>query len=111
LHYNRDNRTCYRLATDQGFDEFLGTLGGADLFMEENDPNAMNSEQEFEPIDNFLWRALRFNARYNCGDLHNTSAASDDAPHILRKKACSCLHKIAECFGLLRPDLPIFLKK
>ena len=54
---------------DQGFDEFLGMLGGAGLFMEEDDPNVVNSKQEFDPIDNFLWRALRFNARYNRGDL------------------------------------------
>jgi len=53
---------------DQGFDEFLGMLGGAGLYLDEDDENVVNSKQTFDPIDNFLWRALRFSAQYNKGE-------------------------------------------
>ena len=37
--------------TEQGFDEFLGFLPGAAMFMEEDDPEVVNSKQDFDPID------------------------------------------------------------
>ena len=46
--------------TDQGFDEFLGFLPGAALFMDEDDPNVVNSKQDFDPIDRFLWANMDF---------------------------------------------------
>ncbi|MDH3642780.1 MAG: sulfatase-like hydrolase/transferase, partial [Gammaproteobacteria bacterium] len=54
--------------TDQGFDEFLGFLPGAALFMDENDDDVVNSKQGFDPIDKFLWANLKFAVRYNNGD-------------------------------------------
>ena len=54
--------------TAQGFDEFLGFLQGAALFMEEDDPNVVNSKQDFDPIDKFLWANLKYAVRYDDGD-------------------------------------------
>ncbi len=46
--------------TEQGFDEYLGFLTGASLFRETDDPNVVNSRQDFDPIDRFLWANLAF---------------------------------------------------
>ena len=45
---------------EQGFDEYLGFLAGASLFRETDDPNVVNSKQDFDPIDRFLWANLAF---------------------------------------------------
>jgi arylsulfatase A-like enzyme len=44
----------------RGFDEFLGFLGGAALFADTSDPNIVESRQDFDPIDKFLWANLPF---------------------------------------------------
>ena len=54
--------------TDQGFDEFLGFLPGAALFMDQDDPHVINSKQDFDPIDKFLWANLKYAVRFNDGD-------------------------------------------
>jgi len=54
--------------TDQGFDEFLGFLPGAALFMDEDDPLVVNSKQDFDPIDKFLWANLKYAVQFNEGD-------------------------------------------
>jgi len=46
--------------THQGFDEFLGFLGGASMFLDPDDPKVVNSKQDFDPIDRFLWSNLAF---------------------------------------------------
>ena len=56
------------LPNDQGFDEFLGFLGGGGMFMEEDDPEVVNSKQDFDPIDRFLWPNLKYAVRFNKGD-------------------------------------------
>jgi arylsulfatase A-like enzyme len=53
-------------AHDQGFDESLLMASG--LYLPEDDPGVVNSKQDFDPIDRFLWRALQFAARFNGGD-------------------------------------------
>jgi arylsulfatase A-like enzyme len=53
--------------TDQGFDESLMMASG--LYLPENDPNVVNSKQDFDPIDLFLWRAMRFAASFNGSQL------------------------------------------
>ena len=50
---------------DQGFDEFLGFLPGAALFMPEDDNQVVNSKQDFDPIDRFLWPNLSYAVRHN----------------------------------------------
>jgi arylsulfatase A-like enzyme len=44
----------------RGFDETLGFLPGASLYMAKNDPRVVNSFQDFDPIDKFLWANLPF---------------------------------------------------
>jgi arylsulfatase A-like enzyme len=44
----------------RGFDEFLGFLSGASMFLPEGDDNVVNAQQDFDPIDRFLWANLPF---------------------------------------------------
>jgi uncharacterized sulfatase len=53
-------------AEDQGFDESLLMRSG--LYLPEDHPDVVNSKQDFDPIDRFLWAALRFAATFNGGD-------------------------------------------
>ena len=50
---------------DQGFDESLLMRSG--LYLPENHPDVVNSKQEFDGIDRFLWRAMQFSASFNGG--------------------------------------------
>ena len=73
-----------RVPNDQGFDEFLGFNSGARLFMDIEDPQVVNSRQEFDPIDRFLWASQRFSISYNQGeaftpDSHMTDYLSREA--------------------------------
>ncbi len=43
---------------DQGFKESL--LMGSGLYLPEDDPAAVNAKQDFDPIDRFLWAAMRY---------------------------------------------------
>lgn len=77
---------------DQGFDEFLGFNGGARLFMDVDDPQVVNSRQEFDPIDNFLWASQRFAISYNQGetfkpDSHMTDYLSREAVSAIEANA------------------------
>jgi uncharacterized sulfatase len=51
---------------DQGFDESLLMHSG--LYLPEDDPDVVNAKQDFDPIDQFLWRALRYAASFNGGE-------------------------------------------
>jgi len=53
--------------TDVGFDESLGFLIGAQKYLLEDDPDVVNSKQDFDPIDIFLWTALPFAVSHNNG--------------------------------------------
>ncbi|MBF7731367.1 sulfatase-like hydrolase/transferase [Pseudomonas sp. N040] len=48
-----------------GFDESLGFLQGAMMFLPADDPNVVNAQQDFDPIDQFLWAAAPFGMSYN----------------------------------------------
>jgi uncharacterized sulfatase len=48
---------------DQGFDESLLMASG--LYLPEDHPDVVNSKQDFDPIDRFLWRALKYAASFN----------------------------------------------
>ena len=48
---------------EQGFDESLLMASG--LYLPEDDPNVVNSKQDFDPIDRFLWAGMRFAASFN----------------------------------------------
>ncbi len=49
----------------RGFDEALAFYDGASMFLPEADANVVNSKQDFDPIDTFLWPNLRVGVRYN----------------------------------------------
>lgn len=51
----------------RGFAEALSFYPGASMFLPESDPNVVNSKQDFDPIDKFLWANLAFGIRYNDG--------------------------------------------
>ena len=50
---------------DQGFDESLLMRSG--LYLPENHADVVNSKQDFDGIDRFLWRAMQFSASFNGG--------------------------------------------
>ncbi len=50
---------------DQGFDESLGFIIGGQKFLPDNDPDVVNSKQDFDPIDKYLWANLPFSVQYN----------------------------------------------
>ena len=50
-----------------GFDETLGFMAGASLFLPENSPEVVNAKQTFDPIDTFLWAAHPWQVRFNGG--------------------------------------------
>ena len=47
----------------RGFDEYLGFLPGASMYLDPDDPNGVGSQQSFDPIDRFLWANLTFSVR------------------------------------------------
>jgi arylsulfatase A-like enzyme len=51
---------------DQGFAESLLMASG--LYLPEDDPEVVNSKQDFDPIDRFLWKGMQFAASFNGGD-------------------------------------------
>ena len=50
---------------EQGFAESLLMASG--LYLPEDHPEVVNSKQDFDPIDRFLWAAMRFAASFNGG--------------------------------------------
>lgn len=63
---------------DQGFDESLGFMAGASLFAPVGDPSVVESRQDFDPIDKFLWGALPYAVQYNGGPLFRPNAYMTD---------------------------------
>ncbi|MEO0435339.1 MAG: sulfatase-like hydrolase/transferase [Pseudomonadota bacterium] len=65
----------------QGFHHSLLMAGG--LYLPEDDPRVVNSKQEFDPIDRFLWAALHSAVSYNGQvfkpDIHQTNYFSREA--------------------------------
>jgi arylsulfatase A-like enzyme len=51
----------------QGFDESLGFMAGAGMFLPANDPNVVNAYLPFDPIDRFLWANLPYAVQWNGG--------------------------------------------
>jgi arylsulfatase A-like enzyme len=51
----------------QGFDESLSILIGGGMYLPANSPDVVNSRQDFDPIDKFLWANLPYSVRMNGG--------------------------------------------
>lgn len=49
----------------QGFDESLAVLGGAAMFLPEDDPDVVNAKLPWDAIDRFLWANLRHAVSFN----------------------------------------------
>ncbi len=49
----------------RGFDESLGFMAGGSMYLPEKDPQVVNSKQDFDPIDRFLWPNLPYMVQYN----------------------------------------------
>ena len=50
---------------DQGFNEFLGFLPGAALYLPRDDANVINAPQNIDPSDRYLWANLTHSVMYN----------------------------------------------
>ena len=50
---------------DQGFDEALGFIAGASMYLPEKDPDVVNSKQPWDAIDRFLWPNLPYQVQFN----------------------------------------------
>ena len=60
------------------------------LHLPEKDPRAVNSKQDFDPIDKFLWPNMRFAVSYNAGKWFEPSKYladyyTDEAVNAIRK--------------------------
>ena len=49
----------------QGFDESLAVLAGAAMLLPEDDPDAVNAQLPWDPIDRFIWANLRHAVTFN----------------------------------------------
>jgi arylsulfatase A-like enzyme len=47
-----------------GFDESLSMLHGGSMYLPENDPQVVNSKQEYDPIDRFQWAGHAWGMRF-----------------------------------------------
>ncbi len=73
---------------NQGFDESLFMESG--LYLPENSPDVVNSKQDFDPIDKFLWPNMRFGVSYNAGhwfepNKYLTDYFTDEAVNAIRQ--------------------------
>lgn len=50
---------------ERGFDESLGFMAGASMYLPEHAPDAVNSKQPWDPIDRFLWPNLPYAVQFN----------------------------------------------
>ena len=77
-------------AHEQGFDESLLMANG--LYLPVDDPGVVNSMQDFDPIDRFLWRALQYAASFNGGPIFRpagylTDYYTDEAVKVIEANA------------------------
>ncbi|MCE2681288.1 MAG: sulfatase-like hydrolase/transferase [Burkholderiales bacterium] len=61
-----------------GFKESLGFLAGASMYLPENHPDVVNAQQDFDPLDRFLWAAQPWRVAYNQGPNFAPSAYMTD---------------------------------
>jgi arylsulfatase A-like enzyme len=51
----------------QGFDESLGFMAGAGMYMRGDDADVVNAQLPFDPIDRFIWANLPYAVQWNGG--------------------------------------------
>lgn len=62
----------------QGFDESLGFIAGAAMFLPEKDKDVVNSKQPWDAIDRFLWPNLPYAVQFNGGPMFAPSGYMTD---------------------------------
>ncbi|MFI5316619.1 MAG: sulfatase-like hydrolase/transferase [Myxococcota bacterium] len=62
----------------RGFDEYLGFYAGGSMYLDRDDPNGVGSQQDFDPIDKFLWANLGFGVRKDGGPRFKPDAYMTD---------------------------------
>jgi uncharacterized sulfatase len=77
-------------AHQQGFDESLLMASG--LYLPVDHPDVVNSMQDFDPIDRFLWRAFKHAASFNGGEAFEpagylTDYYTDEAVKVIEANA------------------------
>ncbi len=72
-------RTNGMAPNDQGFDESLLMASG--LYGRLDDPDVIQARQSFDPIDRFLWAAMRFAASFNGGPMFEPPQVPDGLLH------------------------------
>lgn len=77
-------------AHEQGFDESLLMANG--LYLPVDSPDVVNSQQDFDPIDRFLWRVLKHAASFNGGEVFEpdgylTDYYTDEAVKVIEANA------------------------
>ncbi|NKF23528.1 sulfatase-like hydrolase/transferase [Solimonas marina] len=50
---------------DKGFDEALGFIPGASMYLKEDDPDAVNAMVSFSPTEKYLWAGASWSVQYN----------------------------------------------
>lgn len=68
----------------RGFSESLGFSSGGSLYLPKGDPRGVESQQDFDPIDKYLWASLPFYVRKDGGEAftprrHMTDYLTDEA--------------------------------
>jgi len=53
----------------QGFDEALGFIAGASMYLPEHDKDVENAKQPWDAIDRFLWPNLPYQVQFNGGPM------------------------------------------
>ncbi len=61
-----------------GFSESLAMQHGASMYLPEDDPDVVNSKQDFDPIDRFLWASEPWSIRFNDDALFKPGAYMTD---------------------------------
>ncbi|MFM8819289.1 MAG: sulfatase-like hydrolase/transferase [Phenylobacterium sp.] len=74
---------------DRGFDESLGFMAGASLFLPVKDKSVVNSKQPWDPIDRFLWPNLPYMVQFNGSEMfapkgYMTDYLTDEAVKAIR---------------------------
>jgi len=72
-----------------GFDESLGFMAGASMYLPENDPDVINMKQPWDPIDKFLWFGTPYGVQYTGSHLFRPSRYMTD---YLGDEAVNAIH-------------------
>ena len=81
-------RAAEFLPNAQGFDESLLMASG--LFLPEDDPDVVNAQLDFDPIDQFLWARMQYAAQFNDSEWFEpggylTDWWTDEAVEVIRQ--------------------------